>query len=211
MDPAGVDALVELICNDAKVSVLHHDVSRDGGQDLLAVFVPAAENRGRGWRKWLEWSSAGSDPISSSVSLCLCSPDFRGRTEAFGATAETHHLPSRNHLDLHVGWGRRWRGDHIQGLCGGNEIQTGNTFSNQRQSSDPVFSKITECQSTKEYYRDPRVTVAEVTALRTVLPHEGLPSFAESESSPWITDPLLILASYKHKHNILSNDTSTET
>lgn len=76
-----------------------------------------------------------------------------------------------------------------------------------RQSSDPVVSqRVMMIKSTAEILR---VTVAEVTALRTVLPHEGLSSFAESESSPWITDPLLILASYKH--NILSNDTSAET
>jgi len=41
MDTTGVNALVELVGDDAEVSVLHHDVARDGGQDLLAVFVPA--------------------------------------------------------------------------------------------------------------------------------------------------------------------------
>lgn len=44
MDSTGVDALVELVGNNTKVSVLHDDVARDGGQDLLAVFVPAAGN-----------------------------------------------------------------------------------------------------------------------------------------------------------------------
>lgn len=37
-----------------------------------------------------------------------------------------------------------------------------------------------------------RLTVAEVTALRTVLLHEGLPPLTEAEASPWITHPLLI-------------------
>ena len=45
MDAAGVNALVELVGDDAEVSVLHDDVARDGGQDLLAVFIPAVENR----------------------------------------------------------------------------------------------------------------------------------------------------------------------
>ena len=45
MDAAGVDALVELVGDDAEVSVLHDDVARDGVQDLLAVFIPAAGNR----------------------------------------------------------------------------------------------------------------------------------------------------------------------
>lgn len=43
MDSAGVNALVELIGDDAEVSVLHDNVSGDGGQDLLAIFIPAAE------------------------------------------------------------------------------------------------------------------------------------------------------------------------
>lgn len=41
MNAAGVNTLVELIGYDAEVSVLHDDVAWDGGQDLLAVFVPA--------------------------------------------------------------------------------------------------------------------------------------------------------------------------
>lgn len=45
MDAAGVHALVELVGDDTQVSVLHDDVAGDGGQDLLAVFKPAAGNR----------------------------------------------------------------------------------------------------------------------------------------------------------------------
>lgn len=41
MDAAGVNPLVELVSDDAEVSVLHDDVARDGRQDLLAVFIPA--------------------------------------------------------------------------------------------------------------------------------------------------------------------------
>lgn len=43
MDAAGVDALVELVCDNAEVPVLHDDVAGDGGQDLFAVFIPAGE------------------------------------------------------------------------------------------------------------------------------------------------------------------------
>lgn len=43
MDPAGVNTFVELVGDDAKVPVLHDDVARDGGQDLLAIFIPAGE------------------------------------------------------------------------------------------------------------------------------------------------------------------------
>lgn len=56
MDAAGVNALVELVGDDAEVSVLHDDVAGDGGQDLLAVFIPAGKdsrgkrrNEGVGW------------------------------------------------------------------------------------------------------------------------------------------------------------------
>lgn len=42
---AGVHALVELVGHDAQVPVLHHYVAGDGGQDLLAVLVPAARTR----------------------------------------------------------------------------------------------------------------------------------------------------------------------
>lgn len=48
MDATGVDALVELVGENAEVSVLHDDVTRDGGQDLLAVFIPAG-GRKRDW------------------------------------------------------------------------------------------------------------------------------------------------------------------
>lgn len=41
MDAAGVNPLVELVSDDAEVSVLHDDVARDGRQDLLAVLIPA--------------------------------------------------------------------------------------------------------------------------------------------------------------------------
>ncbi len=44
MDAAGVGALIELIGDNAEVSVLHDDVPGDGGQDLLAVFIPAGGN-----------------------------------------------------------------------------------------------------------------------------------------------------------------------
>lgn len=44
MDAAGVNPLVELVSDDAEVSVLHDDVARDGRQDLLAVFIPAEED-----------------------------------------------------------------------------------------------------------------------------------------------------------------------
>lgn len=43
MDPAGVNTFVELVGDDAKVPVLHDDVAQDGGQDLLAIFIPAGE------------------------------------------------------------------------------------------------------------------------------------------------------------------------
>lgn len=45
MDAAGINALVELVGNDAKVSVLHDNVAGDGGQDLLAIFVPAGQKQ----------------------------------------------------------------------------------------------------------------------------------------------------------------------
>lgn len=45
VDTTGVDTFVELIGDDAKVTVLHDDVARYGGQDLLTVFVPAAGHR----------------------------------------------------------------------------------------------------------------------------------------------------------------------
>lgn len=45
MDATGVNALVELVGDDAEISVLHDDVPGDGGQDLLTVFVPAGEKR----------------------------------------------------------------------------------------------------------------------------------------------------------------------
>lgn len=45
VDAAGVDALVELVGDDSEVSVLHDDVSWDGGQDLLAVFIPAGGDK----------------------------------------------------------------------------------------------------------------------------------------------------------------------
>lgn len=41
MDAAGVNTLVELVGDDAQVSVLHDDVAWDGREDLLAIFVPA--------------------------------------------------------------------------------------------------------------------------------------------------------------------------
>lgn len=43
MDAAGVNALIELVCDDAEISFLHDDVAGDGGQDLLAVFIPAGD------------------------------------------------------------------------------------------------------------------------------------------------------------------------
>lgn len=46
MDAAGVNALIELVGHDAEVSILHYDVAGDGGQDLLAIFVPAGEGNG---------------------------------------------------------------------------------------------------------------------------------------------------------------------
>lgn len=45
MDAAGVNTLVELIGDDAEVSVLHDDVAWDGGQDLLTIFIPAGEEK----------------------------------------------------------------------------------------------------------------------------------------------------------------------
>lgn len=45
MDAARVNALVELVGDNAKVSVLHDDVARDGAKDLLPIFIPAGENR----------------------------------------------------------------------------------------------------------------------------------------------------------------------
>ena len=50
VDAAGVHALVELIDDDAEVAVLDDDVTRDGGKDPLAVFVPAGEKEET--RKW---------------------------------------------------------------------------------------------------------------------------------------------------------------
>lgn len=46
MDAAGVNALIELVGDDAEVSILHYNVAGDGGQDLLAIFVPAGEGNG---------------------------------------------------------------------------------------------------------------------------------------------------------------------
>lgn len=46
MNAAGVNALIELVGDDAEVSILHYDVAGDGGQDLLAIFVPAGEGNG---------------------------------------------------------------------------------------------------------------------------------------------------------------------
>lgn len=45
MDAAGVNTLIELVGDDAEVSILHYDVAGDGGQDLLAIFVPAGEGK----------------------------------------------------------------------------------------------------------------------------------------------------------------------
>ncbi len=47
MEAAGVDALIELVGDNAKVSVFHDDVARNGSQDLLAIFIPAGEKRQR--------------------------------------------------------------------------------------------------------------------------------------------------------------------
>lgn len=44
MDATGVNTLIELVGDDAKVSVLHDNVARDGSQDLLTIFIPAAIN-----------------------------------------------------------------------------------------------------------------------------------------------------------------------
>lgn len=45
MDATGVNTFVELVGDDTEVSVLHDDVAWDGGQDLLAIFVPAGEEK----------------------------------------------------------------------------------------------------------------------------------------------------------------------
>ena len=42
MDATGVNTLVELVGDNAKVSVLQDDVAGDGGEDLFSVFKPAA-------------------------------------------------------------------------------------------------------------------------------------------------------------------------
>lgn len=47
MNTARVHALVELVGHDAQVSVLHHNVPGDGGEDALAVFVPAEGDKRR--------------------------------------------------------------------------------------------------------------------------------------------------------------------
>ena len=49
--------------------------------------------------------------------LVISWPDFGRRARVFGSTAETHHLPSGNHLDLEVGWRRCWCGNCFQRLC----------------------------------------------------------------------------------------------
>lgn len=45
MDATGVNTFVELIGDDAEVSVLYDDVAWDGGQDLLAIFIPAGPEK----------------------------------------------------------------------------------------------------------------------------------------------------------------------
>lgn len=44
MDSAGINTLIELVGDDAKVSVLHDNVAGDGGQDLFTIFIPAGGN-----------------------------------------------------------------------------------------------------------------------------------------------------------------------
>lgn len=43
MDTTGVNTYVELIGDDTEVSALHDDIARNGGQDLLTIFIPAGE------------------------------------------------------------------------------------------------------------------------------------------------------------------------
>lgn len=45
MEAAGVNTFVELVGDDTEVSVLHDDVAWDGGQDPLAIFIPAGEEK----------------------------------------------------------------------------------------------------------------------------------------------------------------------
>lgn len=49
---------------------------------------------------------------------------------------------------------------------------------------------------------DVSLTVAEVAALRTVLPHEGSPPLAEAQTSPGVTHPLLVEATWVQRSEV---------
>lgn len=144
-------------------------------------------------------------------------PDFWWRARVFGSTAETHHLPPRNHLDLDVGGRRRRRGDGFQRLCRtGNECDSrGGGEVRQRSGGGSGF-----CLKVPAAALDRSLavwtcwlTVAEVAALRTVLLHERLPALAEAEASPRVTHSLLIQAActhtqaHTHRFNMSSKQT----
>lgn len=46
------------------------------------------------------------------------------------------------------------------------------------------------------------LTVAEVAALRTVLPHEGSPPLAEAQTGPGVTHPLLVKATWGQRSGV---------
>lgn len=89
----------------------------------------------RPWTSWKQEETAQgwSTVINTSTNQYLLIsrnqyiiwPDFRGRAGVLGSTAEPHHPPPRNHLDLDVGRRWRWCGNQVQGLCVRGQIQTG--------------------------------------------------------------------------------------
>lgn len=87
MDAAGVNTLVELVGDDAEVSVLHDDVAGDGGQDLLAVFIPAGkDSRGKRRTRPLFGTNPNPNPAGASL-ISLCGKRLTLNEAAFKITA----------------------------------------------------------------------------------------------------------------------------
>lgn len=153
-------------------------------------------------------------------------PDFWRWARVFGSTAESHHLPPGNHLDLDVGRWWRWRGNFFQRLWG-QEMRVIPEIVRNGHTSEREFSFCLDIQ--KKTVRELTVfsflihvwmtgwplwcclTVAEVTALRTVLLHEGLPPLTEAKSSPRVTNSLLIYTACRHTDGHTSELETTVT
>ena len=165
VDAAAVNTFVELIGDDTQVSVLHDDVAGDGGQDLLAIFIPAGEEK---------------PPPSPPPPPPPPSPP--------PAAADLTLVADRGLLLPHRNPTTFPRGTNLTLTLAGGGVGVATA---SRGSGEQETGVVAEAFGRAD---PPGLTQAEVAAPGTVLLHEGPSALTEAQASPGPTHPLLIPA-----------------